>query len=494
MSHGGKMSKSLKIDNKKRPPSKSGPASAEYIVDSDSGLDSTDEKTPASIKPNPDGAPNSKPPHNLKRKAADISGSSHLLNGKFADGSKDHREAARQTLAKNTQLNGKSQKRSAEDETGSSDSSRSSSEEVSSEEGSTTDHATEEPAQQSLSELEKPAPDSDMSSTSEHELEDESTDKSEDEEEEDQDENPNLTKTPVQADVSGIPPDVNRLTTIPPFQPPEGFSTSSINNDHAARVGNIFTEENLRGKEIWHFTVPASLRIEDIQPFTKLDMLDGKSILKYQEFDYGFHVESGKGAVSKVLIPAKGNKYQPVSAPIHQTLHLRQITRTLITELGDISGTSGTIAGARKPILKQPKGLKLGYLPFGDTATGINERTAINQAKQRMGNTKIPVSTEPLPVPKKVTKSKKSSSAVDKPTEWVDPEAYSAPVVLGSASQHTIDFPSEHTAGITPTSLYGSQLSSAKTDSLEEKVRRKAEKAARREARRAHKEAKSSRK
>ena len=492
MSHDGKMSKSSKIRNKRKP-TKPGPTSEEYIIDSDPDLEHTDKKTPALIKSNSVGTSDSKSSHNLKRKAADISGSNHSQHGKFVGAPKNRREAARQPLANGSQSNGISPKKSAEDATGSSDLSRSSSEEVSSEESSAADHAVKGSAQQPYSELKKSALDSDLSSISRHEIEDESADPSEDKDDEDQDENANSAIGAVQADESSVSPDENRLTVIPPFQPPEGFSSSSISSDHTARVRNIFTEQNLQGKEIWHFTLPASLRIEDIQSFTKPHMLNGKSVLKYQGSDYSFHVESGKGTVSKVLIPARtGNKYQPVSASIDQTLHLRQMTGIPIANTGLVSETSGTITGARKPILKQPKGLKLGYLPFGDTATDANEQAAIKQAEQRMENTKIPVPTEPLPVVKKAKKSKKSSLEVDRPTEWVDPEAYSAPVVLGSASQHTIDFPSEHIDTIPSTSLHGSQSNSVKTDVLEEKVRRKAEKAARREARRANKEVKTS--
>ena len=101
----------------------------------------------------------------------------------------------------------------------------------------------------------------------------------------------------------------------------------------------------------------------------------GEAALRYKGADYGFVIDRESQEVpKKLLIPDQRNSsYRPAAMPISQTLHLQQLVK--LPNRGTTSGvpaegiqsTASPSCGFRRAARPQPKGLKMRYLPLGDT-------------------------------------------------------------------------------------------------------------------------------
>ncbi|KAK0611537.1 DNA-directed RNA polymerase I subunit RPA34.5-domain-containing protein [Immersiella caudata] len=130
----------------------------------------------------------------------------------------------------------------------------------------------------------------------------------------------------------------------------------------AADVAKIFRDAKTQGKQIWYFTVPASLPIEVVQehaiPLSEIQA--GKPVFAYDGADYIASAGQVVDTSITVLIPNKaGNKYKTLSRSVDRSVHIRKVMRF------NEEGTASAIASAPKVPRPQPKGLKARYQPLG---------------------------------------------------------------------------------------------------------------------------------
>jgi len=62
------------------------------------------------------------------------------------------------------------------------------------------------------------------------------------------------------------------------YQPPEDFTP--LSSDDAARDSNPFSAANLKGKQLWFFTAPATAPLSKLPSFSAADVAKGNAVLE----------------------------------------------------------------------------------------------------------------------------------------------------------------------------------------------------------------------
>ena len=177
---------------------------------------------------------------------------------------------------------------------------------------------------------------------------------------------------------------------LPPYEPPPGFQSASIEIHPSSKLGDILAPSNLVGKEIWCITVPASVSIASMKEVPLQDISDGANVLSHKGADYCFVPENdgfyGKHAL---LLPSTtSNEYNPCKTSISKTLHVQQ--RVKLPNRAQLSAkpTDSTLRPTThvKIPRQQPTGLKMRFHPFGassDSESDIAKKNASKAAKFR---------------------------------------------------------------------------------------------------------------
>ncbi|KAL8664117.1 MAG: hypothetical protein Q9202_003301 [Teloschistes flavicans] len=266
------------------------------------------------------------------------------------------------------------------------------------------------------------------------------------------------------------------------YDPPSGFEAAIITTPASTLTSKIFTAEHLRGKEVWHITVPASVPIDSIKEVPIAKVLGGGPILSYKGADYGLVPEDEADHIEKMLlVPSQNdNEYRSTSSGITKTLQIQQIfgLPPLPHKLtGASNGTVRAPISHVKAVRQQPEGLKMRYRPFGDESSSDN-----SDATPRF---KVPPIVSPARTSKKPGavrtdtrtssphKGAKQKSKESIPTE---PRSDSSSVLdlawrssFGPSSRATPDQPKSQTHGNLPSNNKAHETS-------EEKAKRRAEK------------------
>lgn len=210
----------------------------------------------------------------------------------------------------------------------------------------------------------------------------------------------------------------------PPYKPPAGFEAASISS--SSKIRDLFSEESLRGKQIWHITAPASVPITSIKEVPIQTVTTGDSILSYKDSEYGFIQGSSKDADGKILLvpSAKNDVYQAAGAAITQTLHLQEIVNfsTLLDkdggEVGEAPRTSKTHV---KETRQQPEGLRMRYRPLGDNSSSDgsdgsddSDKVPLFKLPPVFSPAKTKPQTEPRPIEADLTTSPANDSVKSK--------------------------------------------------------------------------------
>ena len=156
-----------------------------------------------------------------------------------------------------------------------------------------------------------------------------------------------------------------------PFQPPKGFEISAVPSQKSSRVSELFAQSNLRGKQVWHITVPASVSITSINEVSLHDIQNGTSVLSHESANYGFISGEDVKRENKqsLLLPSfQANDYRPANVSITKTLHLQQLM-SLPNRAQEPPSDSNTAQQRPETHVEvprqQPQGLKMRYHPFG---------------------------------------------------------------------------------------------------------------------------------
>ncbi|KAL9580953.1 MAG: hypothetical protein Q9212_004185 [Teloschistes hypoglaucus] len=212
-----------------------------------------------------------------------------------------------------------------------------------------------------------------------------------------------------------------------PYKPPPGFEAANFANSSSTSTSKLFTAEHLRGKEIWHITVPASVPIESIKEVPIDKFLAGSPVFSYKGADYGLIPEDEANQIEKVLlVPShKDNDYRPASSSIDRTFQLQQIVKPPPIPHKPTNAPNGTVRAPTtlvKTIRQQPEGLKMRFRPFGDESSSENPdpapRFKLPPVVSAARTTKKPEPVKkdtPKASPHKATKQKKKEAISTKP-------------------------------------------------------------------------------
>ena len=168
------------------------------------------------------------------------------------------------------------------------------------------------------------------------------------------------------------PPRASQLHSS--YTPPAGFEPGSIPLSSSA-AADLLSPSSLKGKQIWHITVPGSIPVDSIKEVSMQSVEKGEAALSYKGADYGFVADVESQRVPKILLipDQRNNNYRPATVAISQTLHLQRLVKlpnmSTVPHVSTdgIQTTFTTSRAFRKAVRSQPQGLKMRYLPFGVT-------------------------------------------------------------------------------------------------------------------------------
>ncbi|KAL8803132.1 MAG: hypothetical protein Q9182_003382 [Xanthomendoza sp. 2 TL-2023] len=159
-----------------------------------------------------------------------------------------------------------------------------------------------------------------------------------------------------------------------PYKAPPGFESAIIAPTSVRYLHKFFSQEYLRGKQIWHITAPANVPLSSIKEVPIQKVAEGGSILSYEGGDYGLVTEDDVDYGGKVLLvpSAEDNDYRPTREHIERTLHLQQIVKLPASSYQDgvpANGATNISKSHIKAVRQQPEGLRMRYRPFGDESS-----------------------------------------------------------------------------------------------------------------------------
>ncbi|PGH02893.1 hypothetical protein GX51_04349 [Blastomyces parvus] len=161
--------------------------------------------------------------------------------------------------------------------------------------------------------------------------------------------------------------DSDALKPIPAqeFKAPEGFKPMPTSTPRSSDISKVFSD--LRGKQIWHITAPASVPMNSIQELALDAVATGGSILTHQGVNYKLREdEIAAEKYKSLLLPdEQGNAYHRSRVNVAQTFHLEQIVD--LANGATHSDQSVPISKLTKPKREQPRHLKMRYKPIGST-------------------------------------------------------------------------------------------------------------------------------
>ncbi|KAL9101955.1 MAG: hypothetical protein Q9163_002843 [Psora crenata] len=170
-------------------------------------------------------------------------------------------------------------------------------------------------------------------------------------------------------------------TPPPPYKPPSGFDIATISFAPDNKIDEVFAPSNLEGKQIWHITVPASVKFEPVKETSLQSVTEGSTILTYKDACYGFvpDAEDGIATPKTLLVPQmQDNEYRPAKASIVKSLHLQQLIEhpSHIEHSNYLSnGLSSPKVEPNKSRNQQPDGLKMRYHAFGIPGVSVSDST-----------------------------------------------------------------------------------------------------------------------
>ncbi|KAM3070044.1 hypothetical protein ACMFMG_003924 [Clarireedia jacksonii] len=153
------------------------------------------------------------------------------------------------------------------------------------------------------------------------------------------------------------------------FKPPTGFTAASF--DDSRKPSQLFDDSKLEAKQIWYITAPATVSIDTIKDMSLRGAKSGKVVLSQNGDEYGFVEDTAENkAYMKLLLPNKAKDgYRIEKRSIDQIFHLQQAPKLM-----NDKGSSHATVPAKRPVRKQPKGLRMRYAPVG---FGLNGGSSI---------------------------------------------------------------------------------------------------------------------
>ncbi|KAL2072207.1 hypothetical protein VTL71DRAFT_11550 [Oculimacula yallundae] len=238
-----------------------------------------------------------------------------------------------------------------------------------------------------------PAPEGSSSSS-----EDESAESDESSEDEEDSEDA-ASKAPVTIEPTKQPLKQSATSTVPlrappaPYQPPPGFDGASL--DGTLKASELLKKSNLQGKQVWYFTAPASIPISEIKAMSLGDAKHGKTVLTHEGNEYGFMKDSAEDTTyTRIMVPSSDVGYKASSKSIDHVFHLQQVAHDPTT-----ANPGRATKPAKKPIRKQPRGLKMRFHPigFGDAGPGtVGSSSSDEEMEDRPSKTRRPVTKSKL--------------------------------------------------------------------------------------------------
>ncbi|KAI9037300.1 DNA-directed RNA polymerase I subunit RPA34 [Aspergillus affinis] len=151
-----------------------------------------------------------------------------------------------------------------------------------------------------------------------------------------------------------------------PFKAPSGFKSVKKQSPPSSGVASALFD--LRGKQIFHVSAPASLPLSKVKEISLAKVMQGEPVMKHDGVAYGIPAEgmtNGDGAANTlVTYDPKTQTYTPTIANNIHSYHVQELVQ--IPNLSELDGKVREAAQEQVvPPRKQPKHLKMRFRPVG---------------------------------------------------------------------------------------------------------------------------------
>ena len=162
----------------------------------------------------------------------------------------------------------------------------------------------------------------------------------------------------------------------------------------------------LAGKEIWEFSVPRGVPLDQIKELTMDDIESGRPVLKHQGVEYCFHYGTKPtDDYIRILMPnERTNTYRPLKTPILKRLDLQAMKPNPAVPVGLTKDTtidaseSNTVSRSKKgpPIPAQFQGLKPRWSAFGGKGSSPSPSVSTHpdEAEKAPAAFKVPIGAD----------------------------------------------------------------------------------------------------
>ncbi|KAE8390214.1 DNA-directed RNA polymerase I subunit RPA34.5-domain-containing protein [Aspergillus alliaceus] len=154
--------------------------------------------------------------------------------------------------------------------------------------------------------------------------------------------------------------------TPQPYKAPSGFKFVKKQSPPSSSTTSLLSD--LRGKQVYHITAPASLPLSKVKEISLSKVMKGEPVLKHEDVQYGIPAESiakgDMGGKTLLLYDSKSQTYYTTSTNDIRSYHVQELI-----SLPERSEENDTVLEAAKeqikPPRKQPKHLKMRFRPVG---------------------------------------------------------------------------------------------------------------------------------
>ncbi|EAW11563.1 DNA-directed RNA polymerase I subunit RPA34 [Aspergillus clavatus NRRL 1] len=150
------------------------------------------------------------------------------------------------------------------------------------------------------------------------------------------------------------------------YKPPSGFKAVKKQLPPSSTTSSLLSD--LRGKQLFHITAPASLPLSKVKEVSLAKILQGEPVLKHEGVQYGIPPENiGQGDLNGknlLVYDSKTQTYHSAPATNIPTYHVQEMINIPTRSEMD----NAVLAAAQdlvKPPRKQPKHLKMRFRPVG---------------------------------------------------------------------------------------------------------------------------------
>lgn len=169
---------------------------------------------------------------------------------------------------------------------------------------------------------------------------------------------------------------------IPDYTPPDGFTLADI---ETSETQDLFSQENLEGKEIWYLTAPSFIPISSLEQLSLQSIADGSRVLSHDGCGFGIVSYKMGPEHSHRLLTSRvtENDFKGSTSPVSRALQMQQIFDVPIRSTAQEQTESPIVPQMPSLQNEQPPMVKMRSHGFGIPGCTLSESDLDSEGSDR---------------------------------------------------------------------------------------------------------------